>query len=207
MASNVRAFSTKPSNDTAMFYCCDIQDTFKPLMPMEISLIPASRFLLKASKVLNIPVLVTEQKPFKPTITELQEVYQESLDAKDGRVALFEKKVFSMVTEETKPWIDSHPDRKNAYIFGVEGHVCVMQTALDLLRDGHTVYLVEDAILSQRPNDRQQALCRLRDAGCIITTAESCLYEIMGSAAHPCFRSMLPIVKEFGQSITVQAKQ
>lgn len=94
----------------------------------------------------------------------------------------------------------SHKDRRFAYVFGVEAHVCLLQTALDLLRRGYTVLVVEDAVRSQRPNDCEQALRRMRDAGCIVTTAESCLYELMGDAKHPSFKALLPFVKEHAKN-------
>jgi isochorismate hydrolase len=79
---------------------------------------------------------------------------------------------------------------------GIEGHVCVQQTALDLLREEYEVFLVCDAVSSQRPYDRTVALNRLRDAGAILTTTESIIFDLMRDAKNPQFRTISGMIKK-----------
>ncbi len=77
-----------------------------------------------------------------------------------------------------------------------QAHVCVQQTALDLLELGHPVFLPVDGISSQRAGDRELALSTMQAAGAMLTTTESLLFMLMRSAEHPQFKSVLGIVKE-----------
>jgi isochorismate hydrolase len=84
-------------------------------------------------------------------------------------------------------------------IVGIESHICVTQTALDLLAIGHKVYILADAVSSCNKEEVPLALARLRAEGAVVTTSESFLYECMGDAAIPEFKSIASIVKETGQ--------
>lgn len=79
---------------------------------------------------------------------------------------------------------------------GIETHICVTQTALDLLELGHRVYILVDGVSSINPEERVVALARLRDAGAIVTTSESILFEIMGDAKRAEFKAVSGLVKE-----------
>ena len=81
---------------------------------------------------------------------------------------------------------------------GVETHICILQTALDLLRHGFTVYIVRDAVASQRLFDHDTAIQRLTSLSnkIILTTVESIIYELLQDARHPSFKSILAIIKE-----------
>ena len=80
-------------------------------------------------------------------------------------------------------------------LFGIETHVCVLQTALDLLEQGQTVIVVEDCVSSRNPNDKRIAIERMRAAGAIITTMESILFELLRVAGTDTFRVISSIVK------------
>merc|ERR1740130_2108240 len=113
-----------------------------------------------------------------------------------------------MLTPDVMGVLQSLPDEvKNVYIFGVESHVCVLQTTLDLLRRGYNVYLVSDAIASQRENDRAVALQRMERAGAILTTGESALYEILQDAQHPRFKACLKHVKALAHHFSTLSLQ
>lgn len=81
-------------------------------------------------------------------------------------------------------------------IVGIESHICVTQTTLDLLANGHKVYIIADGVSSCNKGEIGIALDRLRGEGAIVTTSESFLYEVMGDAAIPEFRSIAAVVKE-----------
>jgi hypothetical protein len=81
-------------------------------------------------------------------------------------------------------------------IVGIESHICVTQTALDLLAAGHRVYILADGVSSANREEVPIALARLRQAGAVVTTSESWIYECMGDAGIPEFRAMVKVVKE-----------
>ena len=85
--------------------------------------------------------------------------------------------------------------RPHVIVTGIEAHVCVQQTVLDLLRTGHLPYLCVDAVGSRRPLDRDTAIQRMRQAGAVITTTESVIFELLGEAGTEQFKRILKIVK------------
>lgn len=88
------------------------------------------------------------------------------------------------------------PQPRAIAIVGIETHICVTQTTLDLLAAGHTVYVLADGVSSCNSGEIGVALARLRAAGAVVTTSESWLYEVMGDAAISEFRSIAGLVKE-----------
>lgn len=83
-------------------------------------------------------------------------------------------------------------------IVGIESHICVTQTALDLLAAGHRVYVVADGVSSCNPEEIPLALARLRAEGAVVTSSESWMYEVMGDARIPEFKDVVKIVKDTG---------
>lgn len=81
-------------------------------------------------------------------------------------------------------------------IVGIEAHICVTQTTLDLLERGHRVYVVVDGVSSINPEERGVALARLRDAGAVVTSSESVLFEMLGDASRNGFKEVSGVVKE-----------
>jgi isochorismate hydrolase len=81
-------------------------------------------------------------------------------------------------------------------LLGVEAHVCVLQTALDLLERGLEVHVVVDACSSQRPADRAAALARLAQSGALLATSEMALFQLMRDAKHPSFKTISAMVRE-----------
>lgn len=101
-----------------------------------------------------------------------------------------------MITPELNAKLPSDPTAMDAIIVGIETHICVTQTTLQLLGRGYRVYIVVDGVSSVNPGERKIALERLRDAGAIITSSESLLFEILGDANHESFRAVSGLVKE-----------
>lgn len=102
-----------------------------------------------------------------------------------------------MITPDVKPLLpDARQDRLDAVIAGIESHICVTQTALDLLELGHRVYIVVDGVSSVNPEERGVALARLRDAGAIVTSSESVLFEVLKDAKSSDFKAISNLVKE-----------
>ena len=86
-------------------------------------------------------------------------------------------------------------DRPQVLLAGVESHVCVQQTALDLLVHGLEPYVLADAVGSRRPGDYSVALDRLRAAGAVVTTVEAAIFELLERAGTELFKRMLPVVR------------
>jgi nicotinamidase-related amidase len=97
------------------------------------------------------------------------------------------------------PEMDAHLEKlqRSTYVlFGVEAHICVQQTALDLLERGNDVHIVVDAVSSQLPYDRTIALQRLQQAGAWLTTAQSAAFMLLQSADHPNFKTVSRLTVE-----------
>jgi hypothetical protein len=151
------------------------------------SLITAKK-MLKAASVLSIPVYVTTQNRGRlgDTCSEL---------SIDSAVENADKTAFSMwVPPISKHFSSSEP--AEIVIIGIESHICVTQTTLDALANGHKVYILADGVSSCNPQEVPIALARLRAEGAVVTTSESFLYELMGDAAIPEFKAIAGLVKE-----------
>jgi nicotinamidase-related amidase len=91
--------------------------------------------------------------------------------------------------------VDALPAGHHIVVAGCEAHVCVLQTVLGLLDRSRRVYVVGDAVGSRRPENREAALRRMERAGAEIVTTEMAIFEWLGSAEHPAFKSVISLVK------------
>jgi nicotinamidase-related amidase len=168
----------------------DLQEKILPIIQNKDAILKNSLTLLKGLNALNIPILVTQQntKNLGATLPAVTEVIR--------NFNYFDKLTFSCWREQAfqKELIAS--GKKNVVIIGIEAHVCVMQTVLDLAANGYQPVVVEDCIGSSTLNDKKVSLWRMRDNGAIITTWESIIMELCTAAGSDEFRSLLKIVKE-----------
>ena len=102
-------------------------------------------------------------------------------------------------TPEVRQGITALDSRLSCAIVGIESHICVTQTALDLLHEGHKVYVIADGVSSCNKEEVPIALARLRSEGVVVTTSESWIYEVVGDAAIEEFRQINGIVKQTSQ--------
>jgi nicotinamidase-related amidase len=86
-------------------------------------------------------------------------------------------------------------DRSQLVLAGMEAHICVIQTALDLLSAGKQVFVAEDAIISRDPANKANALARMREAGCIISNTESIVFEWLGKAEGDAFKAISKLIR------------
>lgn len=184
--SNVARMSIgklKPEN--TVFLLCDIQERFRSITWRGETIIRTANYMTSVAKALDIPIVVTQQytKVFGPTV---EDVFADQEHFKSCKT--FEKKNFSMCTDEVKSHL-SALNKKSVVLFGIEAHVCVQQTCLDLLEEGADVHLIADGISSQQPYDREIALQRMSQAGAFLTTAQSTAFMLMQSAEHANFKS------------------
>ncbi len=165
----------------------DLQTKLSAVMPAtEAKLITENAgSLVKAAAILNIPILVTEQYP-KGLGTTDTSIIQKLPEA----TPIFEKTGFSCCLAEGFCNALESSERKQIILTGIEAHVCVLQTALELLHKGYQVYVVEDAICSRKSVHKVYALQRMQQQGITIINHESVLFEWLRDASHPDFRSI-----------------
>ena len=178
---------------------CDLQDKFRNAIHEFPKVITTTQKLLRASQILSIPVFATTQLRGKlgETCAELNLDNGSENEVKTH--AHVDKTRFSMFVPELRKAFDAlGPEKREVVIVGIESHICVTQTALDLLAQGHKVYVLADGVSSCNPQEVPIALARLRAEGVVVTTSESFLYECMGDAGIGEFRDMSRLVKEFG---------
>ena len=176
-----------------VFLLCDVQERFRPLILRYPAVLHGAGFMLRLAAALERPVAATEQYPkaLGASCAELQPLLAGAGAA--PRVAVFPKMLFSMLTPE----VDAHLAARcgaegfdSAVLFGIEAHVCIQQTALELLRRGKQVLIAADATSSQRAGDRSAALQLLLAAGATVSTVESIAMSLIGGADHPKFKEV-----------------
>lgn len=202
--ASARALGRLCPSSTALLVC-DVQERFKPLICGFPAVADVARRMVKGAQALQIPVLATEQYPQKlgATVPEVE------LPPGTPVVA---KTKFSMMVPEVRQWLSSAPRPaaavgggnsgnnsdgiRSVMIVGIEAHVCVLQTALDLLAEGVEVHLITDGVSSQRAFDRAAGLARAAQSGAFLTTSESALFELCGDATHPAFKQISAVARE-----------
>jgi nicotinamidase-related amidase len=140
--------------------------------------------------VLQLPVILTEQYPqgLGNTCSAVRDAIG------DESAKAVEKLRFTACVDEVLRRLSSLK-RDAVVVVGIEAHVCLQQTVLDLLRSGYQPYVCVDAITSRRELDRSTAIERMRDSGAIITTTESVIFEMLDRAGTEQFKQILKIVK------------
>ena len=167
----------------------DIQERLFRVMQGKDDLLKKCLVLLEGLKVLEVPILVTEQYPrgLGPTIEPLKQVLESS--------TAIEKIAFSCCDEPEFISSLEHLTRKNVIICGIEAHVCVQQTVIDLTGSGYLPVVVSDCISSRNPLDKKVALDRMASEGAIISTCESILFELVRVAGSEEFKTISRLVK------------
>lgn len=166
----------------------DVQEKLIPLIPESARLIRNIAFLIDAARILQMPVQATEQYPkgLGATVGELAQRLPERPD----KVAFSCCAIPSVVDNFRRA------ARPKILLAGIETHVCVQQTGLDLLALGFRVYIPADGVASRYTVDHEQALRRLENTGAIITTCESAVFEWIGAAGTPEFKEISRLVQE-----------
>merc|ERR1712093_416099 len=193
MASPVRRVAKVVPGKTA-FFLCDIQERFRLVIHAYPSVIQTAEKMLKAAKLLDVPVIATEQNPKSLGQTAPLPLLDLPSHLRPDWVPLAKTK-FSMMVPQVEQQLDEW-GTKSVVLFGIESHVCVLQTTLDLLERGIDVHVLADGVSSCNQDEVGIALKRMRDAGALVTTSESILFQLIDDAAHPAFRSLAGLVKE-----------
>lgn len=173
------------SADDSLLVVVDLQTKLTAVMPEAGAglMIANTSSLLEAAGSLAIPVLLTEQ-------------YPKGLGATDAAIAeklpetvqIFDKTAFSCCAANGFCIALASAGRKQIILVGQEAHVCVLQTALELVASGYEVHVVEDAVCSRKTEHKFYALQRMQQHGVTITNYESVLFEWLRDSAHPEFK-------------------
>ncbi|MEZ6042225.1 MAG: isochorismatase family protein [Planctomycetaceae bacterium] len=172
----------------------DLQQKLIPAIPAVPGILNATETLLSAASLMNIPRIVTQQYPkgLGATVDVIQEaaVGAEYVD----------KVEFSGANAVSGlPSIHGHSSEFQFILCGIETHICVLQTAIELRTKGSIVFVVADATASRNEADHAMALQRMRSAGCIVTTTESVVFEWCRTAAASEFKSVSRLIRNFDE--------
>jgi nicotinamidase-related amidase len=177
------------SQEEAFLVVIDVQERFRPLQKDFERMLAGTLRLVRACRLLEIPILVTEQYPkgLGRTVPELRDALGES--------RALEKTCFSSCGSGEFSQKLLAMGRRQALVCGIETHVCVSQTVHDLLQSGFAVHVAVDAVESRNSLDRETALRKMERAGAILTTSEAAAFELLSDASHPKFREVQGLFK------------
>src|SRR5208337_1286839 len=185
---------TKMSAGDTGLLIVDVQDKLVPKIREQEALVRNLAFLIDGARLLNMPVQATEQYPrgLGPTVPELASRLPERPD----------KVGFSCCAIPSVADNFHRAARPKVVVAGIETHVCILQTVLDLLALDFRVYVPVDAVGSRYAIDHQQALRRMEQAGAIPVTVEMCVFEWVAGADHPQFKAISKLVQERMKTLT-----
>ena len=183
----IRSMIPRLTPENCVLLIVDVQTRLLPEMWEAQRVERNLELLATLARRLEIPVALSEQNPAKLGGTI------DSLRAALGPIEPVAKMRFS-AWPGLKPFVDE-TNRRTIILTGLESHICVSQTALDLIDEGFTVFLVWDAISSRQNWNRQIGWERMKSAGAIPSSTESAIYELLGEAGSEDFRALLPLVK------------
>lgn len=167
----------------------DIQGQLAKSVVCSEMLLTNARILISSAKILNIPIIVTEQYPngLGPTVPELKSML--------SGVRTISKQTFSCCREPEFIEALEMASRKQILITGIETHVCVFQTAADLIEHGYEVQVLADAVSSRTEANKRIGLDRVRAVGATISSVETSLFELLETSTCPEFKQVLRLVK------------
>lgn len=181
--------SIKLSPSESVLLVIDLQESFLKIIHEADRVLARSEFLCRVSKIFEIPVLASEQYPSRMGGTDAR--FDGLLDH------IFGKMEFSAAANPEFMAALEATSRRQVILVGIETHICVSQTALDLLAKGYEVVVCPDALSSSSQDRHKLGMERLRDAGVIPIHTEAVAYEWCHAADSPKFKDLLAVVKQF----------
>jgi len=177
------------TTETTVLVVVDVQGNLAHAMHEKETLFEHLATLIQGARILNIPIIVTEQYPkgLGPTIPEIASLLPDSEP--------ISKVAFSCCGEAQFMQTLEASGRNQVLIAGIETHVCVYQTTCDLLSRGYEVDVVADAVSSRSARNREIGLAKMRDRGAALSCVEMALYELMKEAGGETFKAVLKVVK------------
>lgn len=176
-------------SDQTLLLIIDVQEKLVPVMSGAPDLIGRLVTLIKGIHLLNIPVIYTEQYPkgLGATVPEIRDLFK-----KEERC---EKQSFSCCLNADFNEALRRHKRHQILVSGIETHVCVFQTCLDLLAAGYAVYLVVDAVASRKECDSSLAIRVLENSGVNLRSVEMVLFELLQTSRHEKFKEVSRLIK------------
>jgi nicotinamidase-related amidase len=172
----------------------DIQEKLLPPIFQKEQLIRNSQLLIRAAGILKMPSLMTTQyaKGLGQTVPEIAALLPEGEAIDKQLFSCFGSDAFCSLLKRL-------PGQRNTLLLcGMEGHICVAQTALAALREGYLVHVASDAVSSRTEWNWKIGLNRMAAAGAVISSTEMMIYELMRSSGSPAFKELLPYLKGRG---------
>ena len=177
------------NTEQAALVMVDFQARLADIVDRNELVVPNALRLVQGCRALSVPILPTLQVPDKlgPMPSELEEAL--------GDVMPIPKVVFSALREPAFMLALRQTERTQVILTGIEAHVCVFQTGLDLLDAGYHVHVLSDGVFSRTAENQQLALGRLHDAGATASSVEMALFEMIHTSTHPQFRTISRLIK------------
>jgi nicotinamidase-related amidase len=184
--------------EDAVLTVIDLQTRLLPAMRRSEEVTEASAKLIRGCRILGVQSIVTQQytKGLGPTADAIKAAFEDVLEgAGQHAFSYIEKTDFSAMGEPEFVKSLRNCGKKSVIICGIEAHVCVAQTAMDLLEEGFGVFIVSDAVASRKEIDSDAALRRMIAAGAVCHTCESALFELLRGAREQGFKQISNLVK------------
>jgi nicotinamidase-related amidase len=177
------------SIDAAVLVLIDIQGKLWNVMVEKEALLDNLQKMVKGIRLLGVPAILTEQNPrgLGPTVPELTQLLPD--------IQPLPKFCFSCCQDSGFLKSLAALNRKQILVCGIEAHICVYQTALELLKNGYEVQVLVDGVSSRTAKNRDTALTRMQNEGAKLTTAEMALFELLRTAESPLFKELSRIIK------------
>ena len=177
------------SKDDSLLLIIDVQERLARVMERKEEVVKNISHLIEACKLLGVPIVITEQYPkgLGSTLEEIKSILPEYKPV--------EKLSFNCCSEE--PFMEAirEKERKKIIITGMETHICVLQTTLGLLERSYHVHVVSDAVCSRKEENHNIGIEFMRDAGAVITSTETVLFQLLGRAGTPEFKAISQRIK------------
>ncbi len=167
----------------------DVQGKLAELMHEKEALFENLKRIIRGAQLLDLPILCTEQNPqgLGPTVPEIAQLMP--------GIQPIPKLHFSCMGEQRFVHELRALKRTQALIAGIETHICVYQTAMDLISAGYEAHVVVDAVSSRTAGNKEIGLQRMRDGGATLTGVETALFELLAVAEGPRFKAILQLVR------------
>jgi nicotinamidase-related amidase len=175
----------------------DVQEKLYPACQDPEQIMANCCFLVTCANRLGVPVVVTEQYPkgLGPTAKPILDLVEKPGDVADGGNVVAKVAFSAIPADGFIEKMEENPGRDQVVVAGMETHVCVLQTVIELLERGREVYVVADAVTSRSMADKIVGLERMRDAGARIVTRESVMFEWLRVAGTPEFKELSALIK------------
>ena len=175
--------------EDAQFLVVDYQSRLMPSIERLEDLLKNAHILLRGMEILGVPMLVTQQYP--QGLGGTDEKLMEYL----GQATFVDKVEFSVFQNEKAREVIEGRHKKCVILCGMEAHICVLQTAIDLKEAGYIPVVVVDAIASRKEKSKEIALYRYQQEGIYCTTTESILFELLKTSKHPAFKEISKLIR------------